>query len=177
MKNSSKNKKAQAELKLNIGSGGKKLEGYINIDVSTKYKPDVVADICNLPFNDNSVDEIYTDNVLEHVDKFEKAMKEMHRVLKKSGKLVIIVPYANCGTAQIPQHLRYFSWISFNPFIEGDGHDDYYDFHFRKMNREFRFLFINKIIKPLADSHPWLYESTFLVSLFPAHELYVELTK
>ena len=63
------------------------LKGYINIDSSSLVKPDIVADICKLPFKNSSVDEIYTAHTLEHVNDFEKAMKELHRVLKTGGTL------------------------------------------------------------------------------------------
>lgn len=166
------------KVRLNIGCGAKKLDGYINIDVSKKHKPDIVADMRQLPFKSNSVDEIYADNVLEHMSDFVGAMKEMHRVLKKGGKLFIIVPAPTVVSAYIPQHQHYFSYTSFMPFELGDVHDDYYDFHFSKVMTRYTFEFINRIIQPLTDSgHVWVYERTFLSHLFPAVELRAELVK
>ena len=56
---------------------------------------DVKADICNLPFEDNSYDVILCNHVLEHIPDDKKAMQELYRVLKPGGM----------GIFQIPQDL------------------------------------------------------------------------
>jgi|TARA_B110000305_G_C19365772_1_gene601830 predicted SAM-dependent methyltransferase len=56
---------------------------------------DVKADICDLPFEDNSFDFIFCNHVLEHIHNDTKAMQELYRVLKKGGM----------GVFQIPQDL------------------------------------------------------------------------
>jgi predicted SAM-dependent methyltransferase len=56
---------------------------------------DVKADICNLPFEDNSYDIIFCNHVLEHISDDTKAMLELYRVLKPGGM----------GIFQIPQDL------------------------------------------------------------------------
>ncbi|TDY61431.1 methyltransferase family protein [Algibacter lectus] len=56
---------------------------------------DVKADICNLPFEDNSYDIIFCNHVLEHIPDDTKAMQELYRVLKPGGM----------GIFQIPQDL------------------------------------------------------------------------
>ena len=56
---------------------------------------DVKADICNLPFSDNTYDVILCNHVLEHIPDDTKAMQELYRVLKPSGM----------GIFQIPQDL------------------------------------------------------------------------
>lgn len=57
---------------------------------------DVKADICNLPFEDNSYDVILCNHVLEHIPDDSKAMKELYRVMKPGGM----------GIFQIPQDLN-----------------------------------------------------------------------
>ena len=58
------------------------------------YSPlaDVVADIRNLPFEDQSFDLILCNHVLEHISDDRKAMIELYRVLKKGGTLIAQVP-------------------------------------------------------------------------------------
>lgn len=51
-----------------------------------------VASASNLPFKDRSFDVLLSTEVIEHVDNQQKALKEMIRVLKKGGILVITTP-------------------------------------------------------------------------------------
>ena len=70
-----------------------------NLDYTTTdlHSPlaDVKADICNLPFEDNTYDVIFCNHVLEHIPEDTKAMQELYRVLKPGG----------WGIFQIPQDL------------------------------------------------------------------------
>ena len=84
-------------MKLNIGSGGRKLEGYVNVDIEPHETPDV---LCNIgadhwPFDDNSVDEVVASHILEHLttEQFMHCMKEMHRVCKNDAKIDIALPH------------------------------------------------------------------------------------
>ena len=67
-----------------------------NIDYTTTdlFSPlaDVKADICNLPFEDNSYDFIFCNHVLEHIPDDTKAMQELFRVLKKGGMAILQIP-------------------------------------------------------------------------------------
>lgn len=53
---------------------------------------DVKADICNLPFEDNTYDMIFCNHVLEHIPNDTKAMQELYRVLKKGGMAILQIP-------------------------------------------------------------------------------------
>lgn len=52
----------------------------------------VKADICNLPFKDNSFNFILCNHVLEHIPDDTKAMKEIFRVLKPNGTAILQIP-------------------------------------------------------------------------------------
>lgn len=54
---------------------------------------DVKADICDLPFADNSYDFIICNHVLEHIPDDTKAMQELFRVLAPNGTAILQVPY------------------------------------------------------------------------------------
>lgn len=67
-----------------------------NIDYTTTdlFSPlaDVKADICDLPFEDNSYDIIFCNHVLEHIPDDTKAMQELFRVLKPGGMAILQIP-------------------------------------------------------------------------------------
>ncbi|TSC67989.1 MAG: type 11 methyltransferase [Parcubacteria group bacterium Gr01-1014_72] len=50
------------------------------------------ADAEHLPFSDNSFDTLFVLDVMEHVNNDDAAMKEIYRVLKIGGTLVLTVP-------------------------------------------------------------------------------------
>lgn len=80
-------------MKLNIGSGSVKKDGFISVDIRDIPEVDVVDDCVKLEkFEDNSVDEIYTKDVVESFpwDQWEFALMNWNRVLKIGGKLEII---------------------------------------------------------------------------------------
>tara|TARA_B100000886_G_scaffold268568_1_gene192643 strand:- start:650 stop:1414 length:765 start_codon:yes stop_codon:yes gene_type:complete len=64
---------------------------YDTVDLNSPIA-DIKADICNLPFLDNSYDFILCNHVLEHVIDDDKAMRELYRVLKKNGIGIFQVP-------------------------------------------------------------------------------------
>lgn len=53
---------------------------------------DVKADICDLPFKDESFDFILCNHVLEHIPDDTKAMQEIFRILKKGGTAILQIP-------------------------------------------------------------------------------------
>ena len=64
---------------------------YITSDIASPIA-DVKADICNLPFNDESFEVLFCNHVLEHIPDDTKAMQELFRVLKKGGFGIVQVP-------------------------------------------------------------------------------------
>lgn len=66
---------------------------YKILDPVSDYNPDIVGDIHDLPFRNNSKEAILCLAVLEHVENPIKAMEEMYRVLKPGGKILIYVPF------------------------------------------------------------------------------------
>lgn len=66
---------------------------YKVLDKVADYNPDIVGDIHNLPFEDNSVDAIVCMAILEHVEEPQRAVKELYRVLKPGGYCFIYAPF------------------------------------------------------------------------------------
>ncbi len=81
-------------MKIEIGGGLSPRNGYINCDVRKLDTVDYVCKANNLPFEDCSLDEIYSRHVVEHFSfkEFLEVLKEWNRVLRIGGKLYIICP-------------------------------------------------------------------------------------
>lgn len=80
-------------LKLHLGCGSIHLDGYINVD-KFNTSADLVMDAWKLNFPDNSVDEIFTSHMVEHMTypQFMKALEEWKRVLNRGASLIIRCP-------------------------------------------------------------------------------------
>ena len=52
----------------------------------------VVADIHSMPFRNGSFDVVWNQGVIEHFDDYNDVSKEMFRITKNNGKLIIFVP-------------------------------------------------------------------------------------
>lgn len=64
---------------------------YITTDLFSPLA-DVKADLCDLPFADNSFEFILCNHVLEHIQDDKKAMQELYRVMKTGGMGIFQVP-------------------------------------------------------------------------------------
>ena len=130
-----------SDLRLDLGCGRQKVEGYIGIDNNPKSAPDILWDLNRgLPkhtwqrtpngkfepsdhykaFDDNSVDEIRSHHCFEHirVENFVGLMDELWDALKPNGILKVYVPNAECPRAAWgdPGHVRAFSVLTFGYF-------------------------------------------------------------
>ena len=64
---------------------------YVTTDLNSPLA-DVHADICALPFENETFDIILCNHVLEHINDHKQAIKELYRVLKKGGFGILQVP-------------------------------------------------------------------------------------
>lgn len=96
-------------MKLNLACGRRKLDGWVNVDISLMVNPDFVYDLTQVPFpwEDNSIDEIYCSHFVEHVGDVIPFMDEAHRILKPGGIFRVRCPYYTSIRAwQDPTHKR-----------------------------------------------------------------------
>ena len=102
-----------SDLKLNLGCGYRKLDGYVNIDKFDVVMPDLVLDLEMMPwpFETASVAEIRLVHVLEHLgqspDQFLGIMAEIYRVCRDNAPVLITVPHHRSESfAGDPTHVR-----------------------------------------------------------------------
>lgn len=85
------------KVRLNLGCGDKILEGYINVDFSESRKgskPDVIADLRAMQFDNNYADEIMSIHVIEHFYPWEVEglLNHWKSILKPGGRLILECP-------------------------------------------------------------------------------------
>ena len=80
---------------LYIGGAGRRVEGYVNLDLFAMPGVDVAGDAEALPFPDGVFRRIECDAVLEHVRNPVLVMSEMQRVLAAGGYLHLVTPFCH----------------------------------------------------------------------------------
>jgi hypothetical protein len=101
------------KVKLNLGCGASRLEGWVNVDREAILNPDQVWDLDQTPWPwaDSSVDEIYLIHVLEHLGErsstFLAIIKELWRICQHDAKITIEVPHPRHDSFSAdPTHVR-----------------------------------------------------------------------
>lgn len=85
-------------MKLHLGCGNKRIEGFMNVDIRPGNNVDIIDNISELNSVDNSsVELIYASHVLEHFGRHEyiNVLERWYDLLKKGGKLRLSVPDFN----------------------------------------------------------------------------------
>lgn len=93
-------------VKLNLGSGSKRINGFVNVDKFKHPNVDIVHDlnVFPYPFKSDSVDYIFMSHALEHLDNPFNVLLECHRILKLGCELYIVVPHKDIGSAYDVAH-------------------------------------------------------------------------
>ena len=146
-----------SSLKLNLGAGDTKFEGYISVDKYDK-EADVQADITELPYKDNSVESIIAYQVIEHIpyNKTEKMFTEMYRVLEPGGIALIECPdieYAAVEiamTGDIEEKWLHHIWGEYYRFWDTERYPDALDHAGSKHVTGFTFNRLKRIVEPLG---------------------------
>jgi predicted SAM-dependent methyltransferase len=85
----------QGKVKINLGSGHYKLDGWVNVDIDLDSQPDVGANLSGgLPFADGVASLMHTEDFIDQLqlDKAEGFLRECHRILAPGGVLRVLTP-------------------------------------------------------------------------------------
>lgn len=100
-------------MRLNLGCGYRKIDGWVNVDKVASCNPDQIVDLENLPWPwpDNSVDEVMLSHVLEHLGAataiYLGIIKELYRVCRDGAPIHIEVPHPRHDSfLSDPTHVR-----------------------------------------------------------------------
>ncbi len=84
------------KIRINIGGGYKRYEGFLNLDMDSHTNPDYVVNLekDRLPFEDSTIDEVKAHHILEHMGEgFFFLIQELYRVCKDGAIIDIVVPH------------------------------------------------------------------------------------
>jgi predicted SAM-dependent methyltransferase len=115
--------------KLDIGCGRKKVPGAVGLDWIGNTDADIVCDLNHPPWplEENSFDEVFAYNVLEHLPDIPGIMQEIHRVGRPKAKVYIKTPhFASLSSWEDPTHVHHFACESFDYFCESKRHITHY---------------------------------------------------
>jgi hypothetical protein len=84
---------------LNLGCGGFKKDGYINVDYYAVSEPDVRHDLNQFPypFDDDRFTLMEADHLLEHLEDPFRVMRELYRIGRNGCMVRIRVPHFSRG--------------------------------------------------------------------------------
>lgn len=97
-------------MKINLGSGYKRIDGFLNVDADKNCNPDYLVNLETdvLPFEDSTVDYVIAQHILEHIGPgFFHLLQELYRVCSDGAIIDITVPhYLHVIYAADPTHKR-----------------------------------------------------------------------
>lgn len=101
-------------LRIDLGCGAKKTEGYVGVDMVPAAGVDHVVDLMSerLPFEDDSVDEVFSSHFLEHVADPHRVLREIIRVCRNGAKVRIWTPYTRHCAAFLGGHVSYHNELT-----------------------------------------------------------------
>jgi hypothetical protein len=96
-------------LKLDLGCGDNKKEGFHGVDIAPTEAADTVHDLTQFPwpFEDETVGEIWTSHFVEHLTGSQRVqfMDECYRIMATGSQLTVITPYwSSMRSIQDPTH-------------------------------------------------------------------------
>lgn len=92
---------------------------WIVLDISRELSPNIMADAQRLPVKSETIDCVKCTELLEHVEYPEIVIKEITRILKSSGTLILSVPF-NFGIHGDPYDFHRFTDHKLNRMLESD---------------------------------------------------------
>jgi len=102
------------------------VEKYIGVDFENpghshqNEQIDVYYDGAHLPFENNYFDSVFSSEVFEHIFNLEEILKEINRVMKPGGKMLITCPFAICEH-ETPNDFARYSSFAIKYLLEKNG--------------------------------------------------------
>lgn len=102
-------------MKLELGCGNNKREGFFGIDVQPGPQVDLLLNIeeSKLPFDDDSIDYVYSSHTFEHLTHYPFVLQEIFRVCKHNAVVEIWTPYGKSNDGLLFGHYTFMTETHF----------------------------------------------------------------
>lgn len=128
-------------MKVELGCGNNKKEGFYGLDIQRGPQVDLVINIeeTKLPFDNDSVDYLYSSHTFEHLTHYPFVLQEILRVCKHDATLEIWTPYGKSNDGLLFGHYTFMTETHFkhicyeyDRFYLGDnkGYFEWYKTHY-----------------------------------------------
>ena len=117
---------------MDFGSGSKpyrslfKVEEYVAVDFYNEGHPhdneqiDIFYDGKQLPFSDSHFDSVLCSEVFEHIFNLEEILKEINRVMKPEGKILITCPFS-WNEHEVPHDFARYTQFALHDILKRNG--------------------------------------------------------
>ncbi len=131
-------------MKVELGCGKNKKEGFVGVDIAPRESVDLVADLRRgLPFAESSVTELRAIHLFEHISDTAGLMGEVYRACAPGALVTIEVPYARSdGAFADPTHVSLFTEGTWEYFDRGRKAWEFYQFDFDFKIKSLRFNYL-----------------------------------
>lgn len=117
-------------MKLHLGCGPNIRHGWVNMDSEAWPGVDIVRDaLRGLPFSDHTVEQVFSENFLEHIPQTEVIwmMNELWRIVTPGGFMEHLIPQAGTPADMgDPTHLSRWTRDTLTYFEWSHGRNNYY---------------------------------------------------
>jgi SAM-dependent methyltransferase len=132
-------------IKIDLGCGGSKREGFIGLDYVAAPGVDHVLDLTNdrYPFDDDSVDHVFSSHFLEHIAAPNHVFMEIGRICRDGGTIEFWTPYAFSNGGLMYGHVTFLTegqWMYFCYYHR--------DVHFDMLRGRWLLKNINYVVAP-----------------------------
>ncbi|MBN2508231.1 MAG: hypothetical protein JXQ71_16220 [Verrucomicrobia bacterium] len=114
---------------LDIGCGRQKVAGALGLDCVRETDADLVCDLNEIPWplEADWFEEVFANNVVEHLANLPAILTEIHRVSRHGALLHIRTPhFASLSSWEDPTHVNHLSLDSFDYFCGSTRHVGHY---------------------------------------------------
>lgn len=99
---------------------------YVGVDYDSPGHPhtneqiDIFYDGKHLPFGDDHFDSVFSTEVFEHIFNLPEILRELNRVMKPGGKILITCPFAICEH-EVPNDFARYTSFALKHLLESHG--------------------------------------------------------